>query len=316
MAFMKRALVTGASGFVGGHLVPYLYEQGLEIWASHHRRIKRFPFRIHWRRADLTRQSETSALVRESRPDYIFHLAAQAVPSVSWQERVATFEANTLASIYLLEAVVRWAPKARVILASTSHVYGRTFLKKKRPRETDLADPVSPYGGSKLLMELAALNFVRQNSVDVIIVRPFNWVGTGQNPSYVFYNFCCQLALMEAKKQPPVLKVGNIDVVRDFIHARDGARGYWLVAQKGKKWEIYNMGSGRGLLLRDAVQFLKKESRIPFKIKSEAGRKPKNDLPWIVSDPSKLKGLGWRPRESIREALREILDEQRSKAAH
>lgn len=314
MGRSRRALITGAGGFVGGHLARLLDEKGLEVWAGYRRHRKKFPFPLRWRKADLTLPDAAFDLVRWSRPDVIFHLAGQAVPALSWENPEETFAENTAAAIHLLEAARRWAPKARVVLASSSHVYGRSFSTKKRVGEEDLADPVSPYGASKFLMELAGLNYCRQNGMDVVIVRAFNLVGTGQNPNYVFANFCRQVVQMERGKKTPVLSVGNIGVVRDFIHVRDGARGYLLLAQKGKRGGIYNLGSGKGMRLRKAVPFLRRESGIPFRVVSETSRFRKDELPRVVSDSSRAGRLGWRPRESVWTGIREILQEYREKS--
>jgi GDP-4-dehydro-6-deoxy-D-mannose reductase len=192
-------------------------------------------------------------------------------------------------------------------------VYGQTFISHKRAREKDAAVPVNPYGGSKRLMELAALNFVKAHGLDIMIVRAFNFIGTGQNPSYAFADFCRQVTLMERKRQPPVLHVGDIRVIRDFLHVSDGVRGYEILAQKGKTGGIYNLGSGKGLRLSEAVHLLKKISPIDFKVESMDARFRKSDLPWIVSNPAKLQALGWRPRKSVLQGLHEILNEWREK---
>ena len=310
---MKRTLVTGAGGFVGCHLVPYLHEKGFEVWSSFHRGLKRFPFPVHGVRADLTDYRETLNLIARSRPDYLFHLAGQTVPSQSWIDPGQTLRSNVVASIFLLEAVLRFSPRARVVFFSSGQVYGTTFWSQKKVSEKDLPNPLGPYAGSKLLMEMAALNFFKEHGVSVVIARAFNQTGPGQKETYVLSNFCRQIALMERKKRPPVLKVGNIHLARDFVHVRDSIRAYDLLARRGRAGEIYNVGSGKEIKLSDVLDFLAGESRVRFSIKVLSSRLRGNDPPHALLDISKIKALGWRPQASIWDALRELLEEWRQK---
>jgi len=310
---MKRALITGASGFVGRHLASFLHEKGFEVWASFRRDRARFPFRVLWLRADLTSSEETFELIRKSRPHYVFHLAAQAVPNVSWKDPEETFRANVVASISLLEGVRRFAPETRVLLASSTQVYGTSFLRRGQVNEKDLASPVTPYGGSKLLMEMAALNFAEREGVSVVISRACNQVGGGQPPAGVFSDFCRQIVLMERRRRARVLKVGNLNVVRDFIHVQDAVRAYHLLATRGKKAEIYNISAGKGIRVKDALKFLAQQSQVPFKIEVDPSKFRRNDFPRMVANAAKLRKLGWKPKESVRQALRELLADWRGK---
>ncbi len=310
---MKRALITGASGFVGRYLASYLHEKGFEVWASFLRDRSPFPFRVLWLRANLTSSEQTFELIRKSRPHYVFHLAGQAVPNLSWKDPEKTFQANVIASISLLEGVTRFAPEARVLLTSSTQVYGTSFLRRGQVNEGALASPVTPYGGSKLLMEMAALNFAEREGVSVVISRACNQVGAGQPPAGVFSDFCRQIVLMERGKRATVLKVGNLNVVRDFIHVRDAVRAYYLLAMRGRKGEIYNVSSDRGVRVKDGLKFLARQSRVPFKIEVDPSKFRRNDFPRMVANAAKLRKLGWKPKASVRQALRELLAEWRGK---
>lgn len=310
----ERVLITGASGFVGGHLARYLVQKGYEVWGVYHRRQWEYDFPIRRLEADLTHSSDVLSVVKESRPKHIFHLAGQAVPHLAWERPEATRRINVEAALFLFEAVARSSAGARIVVASSSHVYGAAFNEYRKVSETVRPRPATPYGCGKLLMELAALNFVERHGLDIRIVRAFNQVGTGLNSSFVFPEFCRQVVLMERGRQPFVMKVGDICVVRDFVHIRDAVRAYHAVLKRGKRGGIYNLGSGRGTRLEKAVEFLRKKSGIPFRVEREPRRFRKSDFPWIVSDPSRLERLGWRPRESVWTALEEILEEYRSKA--
>ncbi len=308
-----RALVTGASGFVGSYLVPHLCREGMTVFGTSRRPRNPFSGVAKWISADLTREKDAFRLIRTTQPDYVFHLAGVAVPAQSVNDPAGTFRINVTATLHLMEGILRFAPRSRLLLVSSSHVYGRTFHKHVRVRERDSSDPTTPYGVSKRLTELAALDFFCHHGLRVVIARGFNQVGVGLNPYFVFPSFCRQVASIEAKKRRPVLEVGNLSLVRDFIHVEDAVRAYSLLIRKGKSGEIYNVGSGRGLRLRKAVEFLKRKSRVPFQIRPVPGLFRRGDSPYGVADPSKLEHLGWKPRRSIFEGLESILDEWRVK---
>lgn len=308
-----RALVTGASGFVGQHLVRYLYGKNYEVWASFHRKKTHFPFPVHWVPSDLTQFIPTLELVRASRPHQVYHLAAQTNLGESWKDPEGTFEANTKASIFLMEALLRYAPKARMVLVSSAQVYGASFCKGKKLLEDACTNPVSPYAGSKRLMELAAIDFSEKHGLDVVIARAFNQVGKGQPPTAVFSQFCRQIARIESMRTRPQVKVGNMNVVRDFIHVKDAVCAFELLARLGKRGEVYNVGRGTGVYLPETLDFLAKQSRVPFKVQKDPSLFRKNDLSYAVIDPGKLKRFGWQPKASVWDALRKVLAEWRER---
>lgn len=309
----RRALVTGASGFVGRYLVPLLQEKGFEVWASSRRPLRSFSKPVHWRPADLECPDEIFRLIKEARPDVIFHLAGFTIPKESLRKPASVFSVNVRGTIFLLEGVFRYAPRARVLLISSCHVYGSIFSKRGKIRETDLMGPTSPYGASKALMEMVAQNYVKQQGLRVVIARGFNQLGAGQAESYVFSGFCKQIAQIETKKRRPVLEVGNLDLVRDFIHVEDAVRAYLLLADKGRTGTAYNVGSGEGTRLRKALGFLQRQSRTPFRIIPNTVRFRRHDFPSVIADCGRLKRLGWRPRKSVWTGIRELLEEWRGK---
>src|SRR3989338_2413248 len=295
----RRALVTGASGFVGRYLVPLLQEKGFEVWASSRHPVRSFSKAVHWRRADLECPDEIFRLIKEARPDVIFHLAGFTVPQEILKKPANAFSLNVRGTIFLLEGVLLYVPRARVLLISSCHVYGSVFSKQGKIQEANLMGPTTPYGASKALMEMVAQNYVEQQGLRVVIARGFNQLGAGQSESFVFSGFCRQIAQIEKKKRKPVLEVGNLDLVRDFIHVEDAVRAYFLLAVKGKPGAAYNVGSGEGTRLRKALGFLQRQSRTLFRIVPTTDRFRKHDFPSVIADCNRLKRLGWRPRKSV-----------------
>ena len=309
---MKRVLVTGASGFVGTHLVSYLHKKGFQIWASEHRRLGNFAFPVHWVRTDLTSREEVLHLLQVSHPHYIFHLAGQSIPSESWKNFGLIMRLNVMASIFLLEGMVRCRSKARILLASSAQVYGTTFAGSQHVREDETANPTSPYAGSKLLLEMAALNFARTHGIDLVIARSLNCVGSGQTAGTVFADFSKQVVSIERGRKPAVVQVGHLNVVRDFLHVDDAVRAYALLAQRARRGGIYNVASGQGVTLQKAVNFLAQKSRARFQIKRVQSRFRKNDVPYAVADTTKLRRLGWSPKKTVWDGLEEVLEDCRT----
>lgn len=309
----RRALVTGASGFVGRYLVPLLQKKGYQVWCSSRGRKTPFRHPVCWIKSDLESSDEILNLVKKARPDIIFHLAGLANPKESLKRPDTAFSWNVRGTIFLLEAMLRVAPNSTILLVSSSHVYGRVFDKIEKIREEYLINPASPYGASKALMEMAAQDYARQTGLRVIIARSFNHLGAGQPPSYIFSDFCRQISGIERKKRAARLEVGNLDLIRDFIHVEDAVRAYLILGERGKSGTTYNVGSGEGIRLSRGLEYLRRASHASFKIKPAPSRFRRQDPPSIVADCRRLKRLGWRPRKTIREGLQDMLSEWRQK---
>jgi GDP-4-dehydro-6-deoxy-D-mannose reductase len=309
-----RVLITGASGFAGHYLLGLLKcSPKTEVFAAYcTHRVPDWPARRQVR-LDLTRRESAREAVRKIRPHEIYHLSAQSIPRLSWQMQAQTTAVNTAGTVHLLEAVREHAPRARIMFASTNQVYGRTFRTKPCLKEDDLQWPENPYAATKSMAELACFNFAAVHDLDVVIARPFNHLGAGQSDKLVFSDWCRQVAMAEAGRQPPVLGVGNLDATRDFLHVEDVVRAYVLLMKKGKAGEAYNICTGRGRLLKQYVHYLLSRARVPMKFKVEKSRLRKDDPRVMAADPRKIRRLGWKPRKTALNALDDMLEYWRGK---
>jgi GDP-4-dehydro-6-deoxy-D-mannose reductase len=312
-----RVLVTGISGFVGGHLAEHLTGEGDLVvglstsgrWPDGLAHLSRL---VRIERCDLTDvdEGELAALIGRKQPEVIYHLAAQANPQASVADPRGTWALNLGGTLNLLEAVKASGPgpRPRVVLVGSGVCYGNPAPEQMPVGEGCPLRPNNPYSASKAAADLLGIQHFLAHGTDVVMVRPFNHAGPRQSPSYVLSALARQVAEVEAGRASRV-EVGNLDVVRDFTDVRDVVRGYRLLAHRGAPGEIYNLGSGRGTRLADALETLTALARAPIEVFVDPARVRPVDQPLLVADPSKLRAAtGWEPRLSMAQTLADMLE--------
>ena len=313
-----RALVTGVSGFVGGHLADHLTGMGDLVvgisasgrWKDReaaNRAARIEPF-------DLASGDDAALadLIARKQPEAIYHLAAQANPQASVADPRGTWALNLGGTLTLLEAVKASGLKPRVVLVGTGICYGNPPPEFLPVSESCPLRPSNPYAASKVAADLLGIQHHLAYGTDVVMARPFNHAGPGQSSNYVLAALARQVAEVEAGKKDRV-EVGNLDVVRDFTDVRDVVRGYRLLALKGVAGEIYNLGSGRGTKLSDALAFLRSKATAPVEVFVDPARVRPVDQPLLVADASKFRAAtGWEPAFTIEQTLADMLDDWRA----
>src|SRR4051794_13189569 len=267
-----RVLVTGVSGFVGGHLAEHLIGAGDLVvglstsgrWPEALAHLKR---QVRIERCDLAGvdEGELEALIGRKQPEVIYHLAAQASPQASMTDPRGTWALNLGGTLNLLEAVKASGLRSRVVLVGSGVCYGNPAPEHLPVGEDCPLRPSNPYAASKAAADLLGLQHFLAHGTDVVMVRPFNHAGPRQSPSYVLGGLARQVAEVEAGLRPRV-EVGNLDVVRDFTDVRDVVRAYRLLAERGMGGEIYNLGTGQGTRLADALATLTTLARVPVEV--------------------------------------------------
>ena len=317
-----RALVTGISGFVGGHLTEYLLAEGDLVvglsasgrWPeslAHLDRVARIE------PCDLAEidEADLADLIVRKQPEAIYHLAAQANPQASMADPRGTWALNLGGTLNLLEAVRRAGPrleeKPRVILVGSGVSYGNPAPEHIPVTEDCPLRPNNSYSSSKAAADLLGIQHFLSYGTDVVMVRPFNHAGPRQSPKYVLPGLALQVAEVEAGHKPFV-EVGNLDIVRDFTDVRDVVRGYRLLIDHGRAGEIYNLGSGRRVRLSDALTHLVSLTTKPVEVRVDPARVRPVDQPLLVADPSKLREeTGWQATIPIERTLADILEGSR-----
>src|SRR5579871_3910556 len=236
-----RALVTGAGGFVGRHLVETLRRDGAEVFACGGPNDG-----AEYVRIDVADMASLRSALDTARPDVVFHLAAQTFVPESLQSPLEVYEVNAVGSARLAQAVREYAANGsppRIVFASSAEVYGARAPSEYPLRESLNLRPATPYGASKAAAEAMLLAAARSFSLDVVVGRFFNTIGPGQSERFVVASLAAQLAGIAAGG-PPELRVGNLAAARDFIDVRDAVAAYAALARDGEGGEIYNVCSG------------------------------------------------------------------------
>src|SRR5436853_125611 len=240
-----RALITGVGGFVGRHLRAHLLEEGDNVCGLGRAADLSGIGSIRVFQADLADRSAVERVMRETQPDAVYHLAAQSSPAESLADPWATIGNNLLGQINLFEALLGAGLRPRVLVIGSSDEYGRVGPDEVPTHENVPLRPTTPYAVSKVGQDLMGFQYFAQHQLPVIRVRPFNHTGPGHDARFVIPSFARQLAEIETGGLEPVLRVGNLDVARDFTDARDMVRAYRLALVAGVPGDVYNLGRGR-----------------------------------------------------------------------
>jgi GDP-4-dehydro-6-deoxy-D-mannose reductase len=314
VAGTKRAFVTGLTGFVGAHLRALLEAEGWEVLGTCFPEHAEQPGCVFF--LDLRSESDVRRAVRDAQPDRVFHLAAVSNVQRSWERRTETLETNLMGTYHLLEAVRLEAREARVLVVSSSDVYGLHGLRDARLREDHPTQAVSPYAYTKIGAEILAGFYARIERLGVVIARPFPHTGPGQSPDFVCSDWAAQIARIERSGVPSVIKVGNIEVERDFLDVRDVVRAYQALLERGRAGEIYNVASGHAVSLRWILDSLLALSGRPIRVEPDPAKFRKVDIPALAGDNEKIRTeTGWEPRIPLGRTLRDLLEDRRAREA-
>ncbi len=307
-----RILVTGGSGFVGGHLLAHLEaQQHVAFWTyststGRPRSSRAFELR-------LPSEERSFSVLESVRPDAVIHLAAVAFVKDAEADPVGALAVNVDGTADLLKALKRHDPESRVrfIYVSTAQVYDARGGASQREVFLTEESPLWPqnlYAQTKLGAELAADVHLNAQKRHGVIFRPFNHAGPGQRPVLVLANFARQVAAIEAGRAPPVLETGNLDVSRDFSSVHDIVAAYRLAAEGQVPPGTYNLASGVATSLREIVEILRSLSRAPFEVAVRSEKLRPGEPGTVRGSFTKIQSAcGWSPTTPLVETIRDIL---------
>ncbi len=306
----QTALVTGAEGFIGSHLVKFLQSKGLSVVGSYaHPGPITFPKlpNLQFVQCDLRNGQRVTQLMSRYEPTYIFHLGAQSLPTASWADPVTTFESNVMGSLYLLEAARHSKRRPVIVSACSSAEYGNVPESAIPVKEEQPLKPLHPYGISKVCLDLLAREYFLDYQLPTVNIRLFNTTGPGKT-SDAPSDFVRQLVRIKKGLQSPVIEVGNLKPRRAFLDVSDTVRGFYLAAMKGKRGESYNLCATRTYRIQEVLQTAIRLSGVKAEIRPVARLMRPSDEKIIFGSTRKIrKDTGWKPLNSVEQTLGSML---------
>jgi GDP-4-dehydro-6-deoxy-D-mannose reductase len=317
-----RCLITGISGFAGRHLAALLLAQGNEVHGTVRRadsrdrladlQARHAGFAARLRVADVTDAEAIARVIDELHPEALFHLAGMTFVPDTVADPTAAMRINVLGTVHVLAAVQRHAPRCRVVAVSSGDAYGLVHADELPVRESVPFRPISPYGVSKAALDLVAHQWAVGAGLDIVRLRPFNHTGPGQRADFVCPNFARQLLAVASGQQPPVLAVGDLDLVRDFSDVRDVVAAYVAAYERGATGEVYNVCSGVGRSIRSVLDMLSAIVGVEVRAEVASERLRQISVPVVIGSADKLRAAtAWTPRYDWRDTLAAMVDDWR-----
>lgn len=258
-----------------------------------------------WHTVDLLDRASVASGIDVARPDEVYHLAGAAHVGQSWQATTATFDVNVIGTHLLLDALRRAGCPARVLIAGSATIYAAS--DEPLTEESPIA-PASPYALSKLAQELTGSRAVTDDGQAVLLARAFNHVGPGQDASFFAPAFAGQLAAIEAGRTEPIMRVGNLEARRDLTDVRDTVRAYHLLMAHGTPGRPYNICTGIARPVRDVLDALIAQCRLPVRVEVDPARLRPNDMPVVVGSFDRLRQeVGWAPVIPLERTVSDLL---------
>ncbi len=290
-----KAFVTGGSGFVGGHLLSHLSDNGDKILSPKPSDM------------DIRDYQSVKDVISDFQPDVIYHLAGIAFVPDCEENFANALSVNVLGTENVLKAARELAPESKFILISSGDLYGKVALENLPSKETDQPIPANNYSLSKIFAEKMAERAAAIYGQKTVIMRPFNHIGPWQSSRFAISSFAQQLAVMKRDKKTSPLKVGNLSAKRDLTDVRDIVRGYRLAALKGNG--IYNLCSGISVTIREALDKLIEISGLDVKVEIDESRLRPIEIEEVRGSNKKAQQeLGWQPQISLEQSLRDCLE--------
>jgi len=316
---MKKILITGISGFVGGHFAQFLAtnRKSIEVYGIS-RSKPAWDFvengyellqNINFLQADMGDNPRIQSIICDIEPDYILHLAAQSSVAESWRTPASSFINNISGFMNVIETVRLFGIPAKILSVGSAEQYGIVTKNDLPLTEKTGMHPANPYAVARVAQEQFAKIYVDGYGLDICCTRSFNHCGPGQSDRFVVSSIVKQLVMITQGKHDNGIHIGDGSIVRDFLDVRDVVAAYCLLLEKGHRGEVYNICSGRGYVIRDIITILSGIYKTDIQIHEEKSQFRPIDNPHIIGSNEKIMhDLGWHPKVSFEESLQDLYD--------
>jgi len=313
---VTSAVITGATGFVGRHLIDELERETDWRIVGLGRRAASLGGRTRVLACDLRDADLVRRTIEHLSPDLIFHLASQSYVPQAVAAPADTLVNNLVGQLNVLEAVRGAGLATGVVSVCSAEEYGFVAPDEVPVDEDQPFRPGNPYAVSKIAQDMLSYQYALSYGMPVVRLRPFSHVGPGQSDRFVLSSFARQIAEAEAGRIEPVILTGNLDAVRDFLDVRDVVRAYRVVAGDIVPGDVFNLASGEGHRIGDLLDRLIAMARVPLEVRQDPARLRPSDVPVLVGDSTRFRArAGWRPLVPIETTLADILDDWRRRIA-
>lgn len=316
---MKKAIIIGAAGFVGGYLIDHLKDDmNWEIYATKLSIEKMERKDVEVYDLDILNKEEIVKIFEKIKPDYIFSLAAQSSVSLSWKNPLLTVDINIKGAINILDAVReidKYDP--RIMLIGSSEEYGYVKEDEIPVKEENNLRPGNIYAVTKVCQNMIGKIYSDAYGMNIVNVRAFNHIGPKQAPIFVVSDFCKQVSEIEKGLREPIIYTGNLEAKRDFTDVRDIVRAYSALTLNGKKGETYNVGSGKAVSIKEILDIILKNSTKDIEVRRDEKRYRPIDIPIIEADIEKLKEItDWKSEILLEKSIEDILNYYNKKGVY
>ncbi|MEW5800436.1 MAG: GDP-mannose 4,6-dehydratase [Bacteroidota bacterium] len=310
-----KVLITGIGGFAGSHLTDYILANtqaevfGILRDMERDDNIRHHNGKISLSYCEIGEFQQVFKVIREVKPDIIFHVAGQAFVPSSFEYAAETFKTNVIGTINIFEAVKACEINPRIVVVTSGEVYGETFGLPALHTEQSIPQPVNPYAASKTSVDYIAQTYKKFEGLNIVIARPFNHTGPRQRPNFVCSSLAKQIVGMQKNNSPKVLNVGNVKARRDFTDVRDIVRGYWMLSQIDNKTNyIFNLCSGNIFSIEEIIALYGEITGFTFQLNVEPRRLRGYDIQLLAGSHSAIThSVGWKPQIPFKQTLTDLL---------